>query len=283
MTLASALKGLDYRQRLKLLVYGLLLVNFVLYVHSDLEIAQFTMRNGGGFLEWTAAFATTLDLTGWFILLLLFELETSVLSDEVLTRPGVLRLSHGIRGVCYILLAHSVYAFGTIYYELTQLVAIEDITRLCQLIAPDVTFSRNVQYTPLTLENCNTLSSAVQFYFTEPGLVVTDAEGLALDRRLALVDFLEVVFWLLILLTIEVMVRLQDRGITRGPAVTVIKSSKIVLYAALWGFAAWWLSLGHLHYAWDEALWILGFATIEGNMGEWKNEIERDQAGASSG
>jgi hypothetical protein len=52
-------------------------------------------------------------------------------------------------------------------------------------------------------------------------------------------------------------------------------------HGALWAFAAWWLSLGHIHYAWDEALWILGFVTIEANMGEWKNEIEHEQANAA--
>jgi hypothetical protein len=75
------------------------------------------------------------------------------------------------------------------------------------------------------------------------------------------------------------MVRLQDRGITRGPLVSVIKGSKLVLYTGLWAMAAWWASLGHLYYAWDEALWIVGFFAIESNMKEWKDEIEAGETG----
>ena len=82
---------------------------------------------------------------------------------------------------------------------------------------------------------------------------------------------------LLILLTIEVMVRLQVRGTIRGPTVLAIKTSKVLLYCTLWIIAAWWLSLGHVRFAWDEALWILAFVTIEGNMRYWKKEIELGQ------
>jgi len=278
VSIIHALTRLDSRQLFKLLVYGLLLVNFVLYVGDDLEAASYTMRNGGDFLKWTAAFTTSIDLVAWFTLLLLFELETAALSDEVLARPSVILLTHGVRLVCYLFLAHTVYAYSLIYYDLMQVVAIADVTQLCQLVAPDVSFSRNLEYAPLSVENCNTLSSASQFYFSEPGLVVMDIEGLTLERRLVLVDLLEAVAWLLILLTIEIMVKLQDSGTTRGPVVVTIKSMKILLYGTLWIIAAWWLSLGHVRFAWDEALWILGFVAIEGNMGDWKKEIERDQA-----
>jgi hypothetical protein len=147
------------------------------------------------------------------------------------------------------------------------------------LLGQDLSFVRNVEYTGITAENCDGLSSAGQFFFTEPALVVSDAEGLALEQRLAFVDWLEVVVWLLILATIEIMVRLQDRGITRGPLVSVIKGSKLVLYTGLWAMAAWWASLGHLYYAWDEALWIVGFFAIESNMKEWKDEIEAGETG----
>ena len=278
MTEAVATFKWDTRQVIKVTVYALLLVNFGLYILEDIEAASHEMRNGGSFLKWMRAFATTIDESAWFILLLLFELETYVLSDELQERPLVMRLVHGVRLVCYLVLAHSIYAFGVIYWEISNAQAVEGVTRLCELLGQDLSFVRNIEYTTITAENCNALSSAGQFFYTEPGLVVSDAEGLALEQRLALVDWLEVVVWLLILATIEIMVRLQDRGITRGRFVTAIESSKLFLYTGLWAMAAWWAYLGHYYYAWDETLWIVGFFAIEANMNEWKKEIEAEEA-----
>jgi hypothetical protein len=283
MTAAVSTFRLDLRQCIKLVVYALLLVNFALYIADDLHFASYTMRNGGSFLQWTAAFATTIDEAAWFILLFLFELETYVLSDDAFEKPWVARLLHGVRLICYLSLAHSVYAFGHIYLELMQVTTVAGITELCQLVAPDVSFVRNLAYTELTMGNCEALSSATQFYYVEPGLVMTDASGLALERALALVDVLEVITWMAILFTIEVMVRLQERGITRGHLVSVIKACKFLLYTCLWGAAAFWVYHGHYYYAWDEALWIIGFFAIEMNVQEWKNEIESEQSKEGGG
>ncbi|MDJ0879906.1 MAG: hypothetical protein QNI86_14905 [Halieaceae bacterium] len=282
MTEAVARFKWDTREVMKVTIYALLLVNFGLYMLDDIEAASHEMRNGGTLLDWMQAFATTIDESAWFVLLLLFELETHVLSDEIQERPWVVRLVHGVRLFCILFLAHSVYAFWIIYWDLAQAEAVQGATHLCQLLGQDLSFVRNVEYSVLTGENCNTLSTAGQFFYTEPGLVVSDAEGLAIETRLALVDWLEVVIWLLILATIEIMVRLQDRGITRGRLVTVIKGSKLVLYTCLWAMAAWWASLGHYYYAWDETLWIIGFIAIESNMNEWKKEIEAKEAGSAA-
>lgn len=269
--------SMDWRLAMKLAIYSLLLVNFGLYILEEIYVASFTMRNGGTLLEWTAAFATTIDLSAWFTLLFLLELETFALADEFLEKPWVVRLLHGLRMFCYLSLAHSVYAFGTIYLDLLAQEIIPGVTSLCQLVGPDVSFTRNIEYVELTSANCNNLSADDRFLYTEDGLVVTDRDGFVLEKRLALVDWLEVIFWLVILLTIEIMVRLQERGITRGPWITAIKASKVFLYGGLWVFAGWWLSLGHVYYAWDEALWIVGFITIEMNMRQWKKEIEEGE------
>jgi hypothetical protein len=274
MTLQAGRIKLDPRQTIKLLVYTLLLANFVLYIRDDLSIASYTMRNGGSFLEWTAAFATTIDESAWFILLLLFELETYVLSDEIQQRVGVRALVHGVRLLCYLSLLHSIYAFGLIYYDITLVTVIPGTTDLCQFSDSGMSFVRNLTYTDLSSANCGSLSTDTRFYFTDPGLVVTDSSGLALETQLALADIVEVVVWMLILGTIEAMVWLQDRAITRGTIVSAIKVCKFVLYGSLWIIAAYWLSLGHWYFAWDEALWIVGFFAIEMNVSDWKKEIE---------
>jgi hypothetical protein len=274
--------NLDLRQIIKLVVYSLLLVNFTFYIADDLRVASYTMRNGGSFLDWTSAFTTTLDETAWFLLLFLFELETYLLSDGVLDRRWVSRTMMGIRLVCYVSLVHSIYAFGNIYLDLTDVIVIPAVTDLCQLVADDISFVRNLAYTDLTNGTCGALSTENQFYYTEPGLVVSDSSGLALETRLALVDWLEVIFWMFILFSIEAMVWLQDRGTTRGTMVGAIKIGKLILYSSLWAIAAYWVTLGHYYFAWDEALWIIGFFAIEMNVDDWKKEIENTEETATA-
>ena len=264
----------DQRQIFKAAVYTLLFINFILYLMDDLRIVAYTMRNGGDMLKWLASFTTTIDLTAWFVLLFLFELETWLLSDETQARRGVALTMQAVRVICYSFLAHSVYSFGKIYLDLTNAKAVAEVTSLCQLVGSDISFVRNLEYADLTPENCNVLSQASQFFFTEPALVVSDAAGLAVETLLALADWAEVVIWLAILLTIEVMVRLQDRGRTRGMLINTIKSCKVLFYTLLWGIAAYWITLGHYRFAYDQSLWILGFITIESNMQAWKREIE---------
>ena len=270
---------IDFRQFLKIAIYSLLLVNFILYIIDDIRIASYTMRNGGSFLEWTRAFATTIDESAWLILLFLFELETYLLSDQTLNRPTFNRIMYTIRIFCYVFLIHSIYAFSVIYIDLLKVELIPDVANLCQLVPMDISFVRNLSYTEIDLKNCLSLSSDQVFYFTEPALVVSDISGLRLEKNLALVDILEVLVWLLILSTIEIMVWLHDKAITRGSLISFMRGAKYILYGSLWSIAAYWTYLGHYYFAWDEALWIVGFISIEMNVSDWRKEIEEGSQG----
>ena len=265
---------LDFRQYLKIAIYSLLFVNFILYIIDDITIASYTMRNGGSFLEWTRAFATTIDESAWLILLFLFELETYLLSDQAFSRPMFSRIMYSVRIFCYVFLVHSVYAYSVIYVDLLEVELIPDISNLCELVPMDISFVRNLYYTEIDLKNCLLLSSDEVFYYTEPALVVSDLSGLRLEKNLALVDILEVLIWLLILATIEIMVWLQDQSITRGSVISSMQVSKYLLYGSLWTIAAYWAYHGHYYFAWDEALWIIGFISIEMNVSDWRKEIE---------
>ena len=46
---------------------------------------------------------------------------------------------------------------------------------------------------------------------------MTDAPGLVIEKQLTQLDLMEALTWLLILLIIEVMVRMQERDITPQP------------------------------------------------------------------
>ena len=259
-----------FRQSIKWLVYSLLLVNFLFYFLEELEFASHTMRTGGTLLEWTTAFATTADELAWFGLLFLFELETYVLSDEAL-KPWLKRSFHLLRLICYLFLAHTIYAWGDEVVKLETLQPDSRINELCQLAGQEISFTRNLEYTVIDQSNCEQLAEGPVFYPVED-TVFTDQSGFITSRQLAWVDLIEALSWLLVLLTIEMAVRLQERGITGGRLMMVSYSGK-ALYGLIFGAAVYWAYKGHWFYTWDELLWIGGFFAIELNMKMWRDEI----------
>jgi len=169
--------GFDPRQLIKVVVYGLLLINFGLYFIEDMAISFHTLRNGGTWLDYTSAFAVSLDTMAWLTLLALFELETYLLSDDAFT-PRRMRVMHGVRILCYLFLAHTLLAYTNAGRDLTGLTPMQDTDSLCQLVERGTSFGFNLEYTELDMENCTALSSATEFYLIENGSVVTDANGL---------------------------------------------------------------------------------------------------------
>lgn len=107
--------------------------------------------------------------------------------------------------------------------------------------------------------------------------------GLNLERDLAWADFIEVVVWLLIVLAIETMVRLQGRGIAGGAIISTANALRILLYLLLIAIGIYWAMLSHSLYLWDELVWIGGFAAIEMNVSEWRVELLGKQETGLSG
>ena len=266
------------QQAVKWTVYVFLLVNFGYYIAEDVIRAAHTLTAESTFLQWTGNFAVTMDEAAWFILLFMFELETYALSDEAL-KGWVARLLHGVRLVCFVMIAHTIYAYGNAVITLQPTVPVEDATHLCDLADQDFSYVYNLEYTDITKETCGRLSNASQFYRVGDDPVVSDMAGLNLERQLAWADVYEGVAWLLALLAIEVVVRLQDRGVTGGAVMQTAKWGKNVLYVSILGVGVYWATLSHWLYLWDEILWIGGFMAIDMNLSEWRKEmLEEDVA-----
>ena len=205
-------QSLDVKQRLKLAVYALLLVNFAHYIGNDIEQAQHTFHSGWRWYDWTSNFATTLDELGWFILLFLLELQTYVLSDDAITRGRVMAMNV-IRLICYLAIGHAVFAFGEYLVDLAAATHHVD-SALCAFANDGLSFTRNLEYWELDASNCGTLSTGSEFYIFSQGQVISDAAGMTIELELAWVDLVEVVVWLVILFFIALRIRLQDRGIS---------------------------------------------------------------------
>ncbi|MFQ5548890.1 MAG: hypothetical protein ACE5FV_11405 [Woeseia sp.] len=202
----------------------------------------------------------------------MFELETYVVEDED-WKGWVSHTVRGVRLCCYVLIAHTVYAFAITAVNLQPTVAVENVASLCDMINADVSYVYNLEYTEVNEQTCGELSNDYQFYWLADDPIVSDMAGLNLERGLAWVDLVEVVVWLLILLAIEVVVRLQDRGVTGGALMSTANTLKIFLYLSLIALGIYWATLSHWLYFWDELVWIGGFAAIEMNVSEWRDEL----------
>tara|TARA_B100001121_G_C18583624_1_gene570968 strand:+ start:185 stop:1045 length:861 start_codon:yes stop_codon:yes gene_type:complete len=264
-------RALDLKQKIKLLIYSLLLLNFAHYVGNDLEQARHTFHAGWRWYDWTSNFATTLDELGWFLLLFLLELETYVLSEDAFTRGRVLAMN-AIRLICYFAIGHAVFAFGEYLVDLAAATHHVD-SALCAFANDGLSFTRNLEYWELDASNCGALSTGSEFYIFSQGQVISDAAGMTIELELAWIDLVEVVVWLFILFFIELRIRLQDRGISSGRLLSFATTTKGFLYGILWCLAAYWAYRGHWIFAWDEALWILGFMVIGMNLSDWRKEI----------
>jgi hypothetical protein len=269
--LKSAWQKLDKGQALKWTVYILLLINWGFYFVEEIYISSHTLRQGGTFLQWTAEFATTIDEFAWFGLLFMFELETYALEDNAFDNKKVGWAIHGFRLICYLFLVHTIWARVMDVVDVTAVTQAPEVTGLCQLVDDEISFGENYYYNLIDQENCSGISNDTRFYYLDPS-VITDQDGYELETRLLWVDLIEACTWLLIMFALELAVWLQNRNITGGRLMLVSHSAKF-LYAILWAAAAYWIYIGHWVYAWDEALWILGFWAIENNLSEWRDDI----------
>ena len=264
------------QQVLKWTVYALLLINFAFYIGEDWNRIAYTLTAESTILNWTAEFATSIDYVGWILLLCMLELETYVLEDED-WKGWVAYAVRGVRFGCYAMIAHTLYAAVLATINLQPTVAVENVSDLCGMVDENVSYVYNLEYTDVTIETCSALSAETELYWVESGLIVTDKIGLELERVLGWVDLWEVILWLLILLAIETVVRLQDRGITEGVILSVANSLKILMYLVLVAFGIYWAALSHWLYLWDELLWVAGFTAIEMNITKWRDELQVNQ------
>jgi hypothetical protein len=269
--LAARWRRLDKHQLLKWSVYSLLLLNWGFYAAEEFYMATHTLRQGGTFMEWAEAFATTIDELAWFGLLFMFELETYVLEDDAFDRRWVKWGVHGARLVCYVMLAHTVLARVTTIMDVEAVQGAPEVASLCQVADQEISWGENYRYETITAENCSKLPGTAPFFWLEP-TVLTDSDGLALERKHVWIDLSDAVVWLLVIWAIELAVWLQNRDITGGRLMFVSHAARF-FYLALFAHAAFWAWTGHWVYAWDQTLWILGFWAIERNLSEWREEI----------
>jgi len=269
----------------KYAVYALLTLNIFLFFREEWAAAAHRFSDGVGLADVIEAFAATIDTAAWVVLLLMFELETYVLSDDRFT-PVLTRSLHGLRTISYLFIVYAFYGYLSKLLFLVGAAPLAGVSDPCALV--DGTWSYAVdldEYVVLTVANCSGFP-ATSNLLQLPGLdVVVDPAGLTGIVRLAWTDVINSAVWLLIVLVLEIDVRLQERGMLEGLFLRISNLGKLVLYAILFLAAVYWGVKGDFVDFWDAFLWLVAFVFIEMNVFDWRHEAldERLPARAADG
>jgi hypothetical protein len=270
--------GLTHRNwfnTLKWLTYGLLLINVGLFLQEEMLAVEYTFGDGLTLVDTIQAFAATIDTAAWVILLLLFELETSILPDEKI--KGLTKWSmHGVRAICYLFIVYAFYGYLVelmMFYQVTPL----PVADACALLGADWSLVVTIdEYTQLTDSNCSSLGA--ELWRLESFKVVTDAANLKIVQNLAWTDVFNSAAWILVVVVLEADVLLQLRGKLEGRILLFSKLCKCILYPVLLLAAVYWWIDGDFLDFWDAFLWLFAFIFIELNIFDWQAEthVERE-------
>ena len=255
-------------QWVKYAVYLALLNNVYLFLVEELDSAAALNTSITSVASVFQIFSTTIDTAAWLVLLLFFELETSVLSDQVL-RGITGRFIRLIRFVCLITICIACWGY---FAELYGLLASEalDPARCGELDSSWSLLNKLDEYESLSVDVC---AQGEWVLLSNYDRVVAAPELLQGAIWLAATDFINAAAWILVVAVLEVEVRAvlaAKRAVPLiGTAIYPIKSS---LYFVLFAAAVYWGFEGDFLDFWDAVLWLFAFFVIEQNVTSWRQE-----------
>ncbi|MCJ8318227.1 MAG: hypothetical protein MJK12_01250 [Colwellia sp.] len=259
-------------QGFKYLIYTLLAINVYLFFNEEWLASKVIFASGVNLDTIIEAFSSTIDTAAWLVLLLLFELETSVIDDENLTGKVKWTL-HGIRAFCYIFIIYSLYGYMTKVGLIAQF-SPHQITDLCSL-SKEWKFMETLNvYNEFTKETCKSLSTVgSEFYSHEKYKIITNSKTLSDVNGLAWVDVINASAWVSVVLMLEIDVHTQLGNISSKWWEKYNIFVKATVYNVLFVAAIYWGVTGNFLEFWDAFLWIVAFVLIEMNMFEWQAEV----------
>ncbi|MDG2502143.1 MAG: hypothetical protein P8M77_07100 [Porticoccaceae bacterium] len=255
----------------KYTVYALLSLNILLFFQEEMLATEQTFSQGINLVDIIQGFASTIDTAAWILLLLLFEMETSVLDDDSLRKTNVKLTFLGLRLFSYGFIGYALYGYLSkmlLTYNMSPFVT-ED---LCALVGQGYSSIATLdEYPLLDLESCAALADEGLFKLNGQQ-VLGSASNWVDIQWLAWVDVINSATWVAVVVILEVDVWLQLRGRLQGTAVSVSKIVKMVLYGILFVAAAYWGLLGDFLDFWDAFMWLVAFVFIEMNLFQWQAE-----------
>jgi hypothetical protein len=257
----------------KYTVYALLTLNIFLFFQEESLATAQTFSQGMSLQNIIQGFAATIDTAAWVLLLLLFELETSVLDDRVLRDTRVQTGFLVVRTFSYSFILYACYGYITkilLTYNISPFM-VEDA---CALVGQGFASIDTLdEYPPLDAQSCSRLAETGLYKLNGQQVIGSASEWQAI-QWLAWVDVINSVTWIMVVAILEVDVWLQLRDRFSGLVMAVSKYLKMVLYSILLAAAVYWWLLGDILDFWDSFLWIVAFFFIELNLFQWQAETE---------
>ncbi len=255
----------------KYAVYAFLAMNIYWFFIEEHAASAVQFPDGVALSQLFEAYASTIDTLAWVVLLLMFELETSVLEDRHFTRWVAWSLQ-AVRIACYALIVRAFvgYVENLLFFDGVALLGAG--ADLCSL-GDAWTYAVDLdEYVTITAANCATFSAAAALYQFPGMLAVVDSQGLFDIRALAWVDVINAGVWLLVVLVLEFDVRLQEKNRLEGTVLRISNTLKFIFYTILLLAAVYWGIKGDFVDFWDAFLWLVAFFFIEMNVVEWRHE-----------
>ena len=259
----------------KYTVYALLAVNVGYFFFEALGGAAYTYEDGIGLADLIVAYADPIDTAAWLVLLLLLELETFIIPDEMLEGPlywGLLAIST----LCYVTIVYSFYGYvGAL--EIPTGFELYVGPDPCERIGGEAAFLLGLDdYTPLSEENCGMLADGA--YYNAALNMFAAPDKLRLLFSEVWLDIVNSGVWIIVVTVIQLEVYLESSKLFGTKFFFAYKTAKIFLYGILMVAAIIWASWGGLWDAWDAFLWLVAFFFIEMNVLNWQEEVAHERS-----
>lgn len=264
-------------QYFKYAVYALLALDTYLFFAIEYPAAQLQFPGGVPVADLIEAFAATIDMVAWVVLLLMFELETHILEDRHFT-PRVTWALHGVRVICYSFIVYALYGYIANLTTAYLVSPLPGVSELCSLAADQWSYAVGMdEYVGITAENCAAFSDSAAFLRFDSMRAIVDSPGLRDIQYLAWVDVINAAVWLVIVLVLEIDVWLQEHDKYEGLVLTISTIIKFASYSILFIAAIYWGFEGDFVDFWDAFLWLVAFFFIEMNVVEWRHEVAEER------
>ncbi len=263
-------------QFFKYSIYAFLCYNMYVFFEGEHSAGAQTFRNGIALGDIILAYSASIDSLAWIMLLFIFELETSIISDEKLKGPLMWLLS-AAKTFSYIFIIYAAYGYIARFFVISD-TSVFNITDVCSLIGTSFTYIVTLDdYVPITEAACQLMNNAPLFQINGTEIIATET-ALTDAQRLGWVDIINSSDWILIVAILEIDVYLLLHDKFTGRAYKISQIIKPILYFILFVNAVYWGFKGDFVDFWDAALWLLAFFFIEMNIFQWHEETEEAHA-----
>ena len=258
----------------KWLVYVLLAWNAFQFLQEDLAASAETFGNTITWRNLVEAFSATIDTSAWLVLLLVFEFETAIISDDRL--KGGLKWFLGIlKAFCYFLIVYAFYGYLNKYFVITNLLPFS-ISDVCSLVGTDWNYVVSLDdYPPVDTVGCASMQGQELLRISGTEIIGTP-DAMSSAWGLAVIDVINAATWLVIVFLLEAEVWMQLRDALTDRSMKLGKYLKGFFYSILFIAAAYWGFEGSFLDFWDAFLWLVAFIFIELNIFQWHEEVEEE-------